>query len=414
MTTRRRFLIGTTALSAIPLLATQATAGAAGGAGPLIAYVGSRTTKFRNAIGKGITVWRVGRGGWEQLQLVEAEDDDPTTPHPPDAIPINPSFLAMDPTGRFLYSVHGDATKVSAFAVDQGTGLLTRLNTVDTGRNNGVHLAVDPTGRWLVVTHLNARGSVTTLPIGADGSLGAVTGVLEPPGTPGPHRTAQTGPHPHHSPFDSSGRWVVVPDRGLDRVFVARLDPATGQLSLNDPGWVATRELDGPRHIAFNPVLPYAYVVNELRSTLTAYRWDAAAGLLSPHRIVQATPPGMVGDTRGGEIDVSPSGRFVYVSNRSGLGDETPGGPDPDTIGVYKVDRSTGDLTSVGWVSTQGIRPRHFALTPDGSRLYAANEVTHAIVEFAAEPGSGRLRPTGTVIDTGSPVCVIFRQRGGR
>jgi 6-phosphogluconolactonase len=408
MTTRRRFIIGSTVLGATPFLAAPSAASAST-AGPLIAYVGCRTTKARNAIGKGITVWRVGRGGWEPLQLVDAEDDDPSTPTPPDAIPINPSFLALHGNRRFLYSVHGDSTKVSAFAIAPATGLLTRLNTVDTGRGNGVHLAVDPTGRWLVVTHLNAAGSVTTLPINADGSLGAVTGVLVPPGTPGPHRAAQTGPHPHHSPFDLTGRWVVIPDRGLDRVFVARLDPATGQLSLGDPGWATTREMDGPRHIAFNPALPYAYVVNELRSTVTAYRWDAEAGTLRQHRIVSATAPDMIGDTRGGEIAVAPSGRFVYVSNRSGLGDDTPGGPDPDTIGVYRVDRGTGDLTPVGWVSTQGIRPRHFALTPDGSRLYAANEVTHTIVEFAADPGSGRLRPTGEVITTGSPVCVVFR-----
>ncbi len=403
MTSRRGFLIGSGVLAASPFLAAPA---AAEGSRPLVAYVGARTTRAKNASGKGITVWRVGRRGWEQIQLVEAEDDDPTTPHPPGAIPINPSFLALDPTGRFLYTVHGDATTVTSFAV-AADGTLTRLNTVDTGRPNGVHLAVDPTGRWLVVAHLTAAGSVTTLPIRADGSLGEVAGVLVPPGTPGPHRTAQLGPNPHHSPFDPTGRWVLVADRGLDRVFVVRLDTATGQLAVHD--WGSSRELDGPRHVAVNPVLPYAYVLNELRSTLTAYRWDAAAGTLSPHRTVSATAPDMVTDTRAGEVAVAPSGRFVYVSNRSGLGDETPGGPAPDTLGVYRVDRSTGDLTPVEWVSTQGIRPRHFGFTPDARHLYAANEVTHTIVEFTVDQHSGRLHPTGEVIDTPSPVCVIFR-----
>ncbi|HEX6352100.1 lactonase family protein [Actinophytocola sp.] len=403
MTSRRGFLLGSGMLAASPFLADAA---AADPAAPLIAYVGCRTTKLRNASGKGITVWRVGRDGWEQIQLVEAEDDDPTTPHGPDAIPINPSFLALDPTGRFLYTVHGDATKVTSFAV-AADGTLTRLNTVDTGRPNGVHLAVDPSGRWLVVAHLSAAGSVTTLPIHADGSLGDVAGSLVPPGTPGPHKTAQLGPNPHHAPFDPTGRWVLVPDRGLDRVFVAKLDAATGGLTVH--GWGSSRELDGPRHVAVNPVLPYLYAINELRSTLTAYRWDAAAGTLSPHRTVSATAPNMVTNSRGGEIAVSPSGRFVYVSNRSGTGDETPGGPDPDTIGAFRVDRATGDLTPVEWVSTQGIRPRHFGFAPDGRRLYAANEVTHTIVEFAVDQGSGRLRPTGEVIETPSPVCVLFR-----
>lgn len=405
MTTRRGFLLGSSMLAATPFLATPA---AASPSRPLIAYVGSRTTKALNAIGRGISVWRVTRGGWEQIQLVEADDADPNTPNSPNAIPINPTFLAFDPTERFLYTTHGNATKVTAFAIDPATGTLTTLNTVDTGRTNPVHLAVDPTGRWLVVAHLNAAGSVVSLPILADGSLGEVAGVLVPPGTPGPHKAAQLGPNPHHSPFDLTGRWVVIPDRGLDRVFVTKLDATTGALTVH--GWGSSREIDGPRHIAFNPKLPYAYVVNELRSTVTAYRWDAAAGTLRPHRTVSATAPNMVTDTRGGEIAVDPTGRFVYVSNRSGLGDDTPSGPDPDTIGAYRVNRDTGDLTPIGWVSTQGFRPRHFALTPDGHRLYAANEVTHTIVEFAIDPNSGRLRPTGEVINTGSPVCVVFRK----
>jgi 6-phosphogluconolactonase len=355
--TRRRFLVGSGVLAASPLLAAPASASPTGS---LIAYVGSRTTKARNARGKGITVWRVTRGAWEQFQLVEADDGDPTTPAGPDAIPINPSFLTLDAAGRFLYAVHGDATQVSAFAIEPKTGLLTRVNTVDTGRVNPVHLAADPTGRWLVVAHLTPPGSVTSLPIRADGSLGPVTSVLELPRTPGPHKTAQLGPNPHHTPFDLSGRWIVIPDRGVDRVFVAGLDPDTGRLALHD--WVTTREVDGPRHVAFNPVLPYAYVVNELRSTVTTYRWNAAAGTLSPHQTVSSTAPDMVGDSRAAEIAVAPSGRYVYVSNRSGAGDGTPGGPDPDTIVGFTVDR-----------------------------------------------GTGRLRPTGQVAATGSPVCIVFR-----
>jgi 6-phosphogluconolactonase (cycloisomerase 2 family) len=404
MTTRRGFLLGSSMLAATPFLAAPA---AASPSRPLIAYVGSRTTRTFNSVGRGISVWRVTRGGWEQLQLVEADDANPDTPTSPNAIPINPTFLAFDPTERFLYTTHGNATKVTAFAVDPATGTLTTLNTVDTGQPNPVHLAVDPTGRWLVVAHLNTAGTVVSLPINADGSLGAVAGVLVPPGTPGPHKTAQLGPNPHHSPFDLTGRWVVVPDRGLDRVFVTRLDATTGALTVH--GWGSSREVDGPRHIAFNPELPYAYVVNELRSTVTAYRWDAAAGTLRPHRTVSATAPNMVTNTRGGEIAVDPTGRFVYVSNRSGLGDDTPSGLDPDTIGAYRVDRATGDLTPIGWVSTQGLRPRHFAITPDGHRLYAANEVTNTIVGFAIDQHTGRLRPTGEVVDTGSPVCVAFR-----
>jgi 6-phosphogluconolactonase len=409
--TRRRFLLGSSMLAAAPFLSACASSRTPSPPSTLVAYVGSRTTRERNARGHGITVWRVDQraGSWEQIQLVEADDGDPATPG--DSIPANPSFLTLDVAGRFLYAVHGDGTQVSAFGVDQATGILTLVNTVDTGRRNPVHLSVDPTGRWLVVAHLAPPGSVTSLPIGADGSLGAVTGVLELPGTPGPHKVSQLGPNPHHAPFDPTGRWIVIPDRGVDRIFVARLDPATGRLALGDPGWATARELDGPRHVAFHPALSYAYLVNELRSTVTTYRWDATAGTLAPQQIVSSTAPEMIGDSRGAEIAVAPSGRFVYASNRSGAGDGTPGGPDPDTIGVFRVDERTGNLTPAGWVSTQGIRPRFFCFDPDARRLYALNEVSDTIVGFDVDPELGLLHPTGEVVGTGSPVCLVFRRQ---
>jgi 6-phosphogluconolactonase len=413
MMTRRTFILRSSMAASAPFLSACAPGSTPETPSTLIAYVGSRTTRERNARGRGITVWRVDQrtGSWEQIQLVEAEDGDPATSG--NTIPVNPSFFTLDGSGRFLYAVHGDATQVSAFALDPATGHLTLVNMVDTGRRNPVHLSLDPSGRWLVVAHLAPPGSVTSLPIRGDGSLGAVTGVLELPGTPGPHKSAQVGPNPHHTPFDLTGRWIVIPDRGLDRVFVAQLDPATGRLTLNDPGWATTRELDGPRHVAFHPGLPYAYVVNELRSTVTTYRWDAMAGTLTAQHVVSSTAPEMIGDSRGAEIAVAPSGRFVYASNRSGAGDSTPGGPEQDTIGVFRADERTGNLSPVGWVSTGGIRPRYFTFDPDGQRLYALNEVSDSVVGFTVDHDSGLLHPTGEVVATGSPVCLVIRRLTG-
>jgi 6-phosphogluconolactonase len=377
-----------------------------------IAYVGSRTTRQRNARGPGITVWRVpaqpGRP-WKLLQTIRADDADPTTPTLAEAIPINPSFLTLSDDDNFLYAVHGDSTLVSAFTIDPTDATLTHLNTVDGGRPNPVHLVIDPSGRWLVVAYLTAPGAVLVFPRRPDGSLGDVTSVLELPGTPGPHKTQQLGPNPHHVVFDPSGRWLAIPDRGLDRVFVAALDADTGTLTLNEPGWTQLRELEGPRHIAFHPTRPEAYLIGELRSSVTTFHWDVEAGVLTPTQVLPSHGPRMTGDTRGAEIAVAPSGRYVYASNRSGAGDSTPGGPDPDTIRVFGVKRRHSALEAIDIVSTRGIRPRFFGIEPNGRQLFAANEVTDTIVGYEIIDGGRRLRFTGVVAETGSPTTIVWR-----
>ena len=413
--TRRSVLIGAAAAGAgVTGISPAASASATRARHPrreLLAYVGSRTTRQRNARGAGITVWKVPAGHgrpWELLQTVAADDNDPATPTPADAVPINPSFVILSDDQRFLYAVHGDSTKVSAFAVDPVSGMLTLINTVDGGRLNPVHLAIDPSGHWLVVAYLTAPGAVLVFPRNPDGSLGTLTSTLELPGTPGPHKTQQLGPNPHHVVFDPSGRWLAVADRGVDRVFIASLDAGSGVLTLNDPGWVQVREIEGPRHIAFHPDRPYAYLVNELRSTVTTFDWDAAAGTLTTKQVVPSHAPTFVADTRAAEIAVSPSGRYVYASNRSGAGDNTPGGPDPDTMGIFEVRRG-GTLEPVGWVSTEGIRPRFFGIDPTGQRLYVANEVTDTIVGFSLDGGGRVLHSMGVVARTGSPTTIAWR-----
>jgi 6-phosphogluconolactonase len=352
---------------------------AAGSSRGRYAYVGSRAKKAA-----AITVWRT--DPWELVQTVPA---------------VNPHFLALSADKRRLYAVHGDATQVSAFAADPATGLLTPLNTVDTGRRNPAHLAVDPTGRWLVVAHFAPPGSVTSLPIAATGRLGPVTGVLQLPGTPGPHKTQQLGSNPHQVVFDPAGRWIVIPDRGLDRVFTAALDTATGALRLNRPGGIQTREMEGPRHVAFHPKRPLAYVVNELRSTVTTYHWDPAAGTLRPLQVLASTPPSATGDSRAAEIAVATAGGHVYVSNR---GDEGP-----DTIGVFGVDPRAGTLLPGRWVPAEGSTPRFFCLDPSGRQLFVTNEDSGTVVGFSVDPADGGLTAGRVLARTGGPACIVFR-----
>ena len=352
---------------------------------PLFAYVGCYTTEKRNGHGKGIGVFRVNTAtaAWTPVQLVDGI--------------VNPSFLCFDREQKFLYAVHGDMDYVSAFAIDPGNGTLSALNRESTGGVNGVHVAVDMTNQYLVVSNYTS-GSVAVIPIKPDGAVGPLTDLVKLEGTPGPHRTQQASSHPHHNPFDRDGRFIVIPDKGLDRIFVFRLDPEKGKLIAEEKSSVNTREGAGPRHADFHPRLPYAYVINELDSTVTTYRFDRARGELTPLQIVTTLPSDFTGNNTTAEIWVHPSGRFVYGSNRG-----------HDSIVTYFVDRSTGLLATVGWQSTEGSTPRYFGLDPSGNLLCAGNQNSDTIVNFRVDQSTGKLYPLGDPVRSGSPVTIVFR-----
>jgi 6-phosphogluconolactonase len=200
-----------------------------------------------------------------------------------------------------------------------------------------------------------------------------------------------------------------VADRGLDRLFVLRLDPRTGALTLHEPGTTPVREGSGPRHIAFHPTRPYAYTVDELRSCVTAFDWNSRAGEFAPIEVLPSTPPGMTGDSRAAEIAVAPSGRFLYASNRSGAGVADPQ-QRADTIGCWRIHQSTGELQPAGWTSTEGLQVRHFTLNAAGDRLYAANQYSGTIVAFAVDTRTGELRRIGAPLTTGTPTFVLLNE----
>jgi 6-phosphogluconolactonase len=356
----------------------------AGASGSMFAYVGCYTTEKRHGHGKGINVYRMdpASGNWSHVQLLENI--------------TNPSFLALDHRKRFLYSVHGDMTYASAYAIDASSGHLTKLNQQDTGGTNGVHLAIDPSNRFLVVANYTS-GSVTVLPINADGTLAPRSDLVELQGKPGPNPTRQTSSHPHQNPFDPSGRFLLVPDLGLDKIFVFRLDTDKGKLVPADMPGVATQPGAGPRHVDFHPSLPYVYAINELASTMVTYRYDAANGGLKPLQSLSTLPSDFTGESTTAEVAVDPSGKFVYGSNRG-----------HDSIVIYSVDQSSGLLTQVGWKSTEGKTPRYFGLDPSGTLLYAGNQDSDTVVTFRIDQATGKLTPTGQVVHTGSPVTIVF------
>jgi len=372
------------------LLGTQverAGAQTSQGTNVMFAYVGSFTTAQRKARGDGIHVYRVdaATGMWTHVQHI----GDLT----------NPSFLALSPDQRFLYSVHGDGDYATAFMLNGETGQAKLLNRGATGGNNGVRQAVDPTGKFVIVANYGS-GSVAVLPIAADGSLKDQHQLVTLPGEPGPHKVEQTSSHPHDIVFDPSGRFVLVPDKGLDRVFVFRFDGVNGRLSPAEQASVKTRPGAGPRHLAFHPKLPIVWVLNELDSTTATYRWDAERGTLTPIQVITTLPTDFTGYSTTAEITVSPDGRFVYCSNRG-----------HDSVAVYAADARDGLLTSIGWQLTQGRVPRFIGLDPTGRFLHAANELGNTVVTFRVDAASGMLAPTGQVVKNASPVTIVFAGR---
>lgn len=345
------------------------------------AYVGCRTTRERNARGEGISVFEVGADGALALvQLVSGL--------------VNPSYLALSRAGTRLYTVHGDQSEASAFAVDRATGRLQLINTQSTEGRNPVHLALSADGRHLVVTnHLGA--SLAVLPVAEDGALQPLSQLVKVDGPTGPHRVEQQQPKPHFNAFDPSGRFVLVPDKGCDRTW--RFSFEHGRLVPCEPPFVQAREGAGPRHMAFHPRQPWAYVVNELDSTVTACGFDAATGALTPLQWLPTLPFDYTGDSRAAAIAMDAGGRHLYATNRG-----------HDSIAVFGVDAATGRLSFIEAVPTGGRTPRAFSFSPDGRLLYALNEDSDSIVTFAVDAAGGRLTPTGQRVSTGSPVCMVF------
>jgi len=312
---------------------------------------------------------------------------------------VDPSFLAFDPSRRFLFATSegltDDTGAVVSYAIDSTTGALTQLSRQPTGGGEPCHLAADPSGKFLLVAnHLN--GSVTVFPVDTEGRLAPASHFRQHSGSgPGP---TQQGPHAHHVTFDPPGRRVLATDKGIDQVVVYRLDLASGELIPNDPPFGRIHAGAAPRHLAFGRDGRFAYVNGEADMTLNACTYDATTGALSEIQSVSTLPAGATGDNFStAEVAVDAAGRFAYVSNRG-----------HHSIAAFEIDPTTGRLTPTGHVSTGGETPRHFTIHPSGERVYVANQDTDTIVQFDVDQHTGELRATGDVTKVGAPVCILF------
>ncbi|MGA7359981.1 MAG: lactonase family protein [Candidatus Sulfotelmatobacter sp.] len=315
---------------------------------------------------------------------------------------INPSFLAVHPNDRFIYAVNEvgnykgqKSGAVSAFAIDRATGKLTLLNQVTSGGADPCYVTVDKTGKYLLVANYTG-GSVAAFPILADGRLGEASAFIQHTGH-GTNPQRQEGPHAHSIDLSPDNRFAIVDDLGLDETLVYKFDSAKGSLTSNDPPLAKADSGAGPRHFVLHPNGKFGYVINEMGSTVSAFTFDAAGGVLRPLQTISTLPKGFAGHNDAAEIQVHPSGKFLYASNRG-----------HDSIAVFAIDPNQGTLTLVEHVLTKGQSPRNFAIDPTGTLIFAANEKSENIVIFRINARTGRLTPTGKVLDLSQPVCVKF------
>ncbi len=315
---------------------------------------------------------------------------------------VNPSFLAIGPGGGFLYAVGEmgvfQGTKggaVSALAIDPASGRLALVNQQSSVGAGPCHVTVDREGKNVLAANYGG-GSVACLPIGDDGRLKEATSFIQHEGSSVDPRR-QKEPHAHSVNLDAAGRFAFVADLGLDKIMVYRLDAAAGKLTPNNPPSAAVASGAGPRHFAFHPGGRFAYVINELNSTVTAFAYDADRGALAIIQTVSTLPAGFSDVNYPAEIQVHPSGKFVYGSNRG-----------HNSIAIFAVAADSGKLTPVGHEPTGGKNPRNFGIDPTGRFLLAANQDSDNVVVFRIDAATGKLKSTGHSAEVGKPVCVKF------
>jgi 6-phosphogluconolactonase len=275
----------------------------------------------------------------------------------------SPSFLALHPNGRWLYSTsetsqaNGAPGRVWALHLDRAALAFEAINTQPSGGDWPCHLAIDPTGRWLLVSNYGS-GSVGVLPILADGSLGALAHRVQHTGS-GPNLQRQEGPHAHSATFTPDGRFAIVADLGLDQLVLYTLDQATGQLGEHSRAQLPPGA--GPRHIAFHPSGRLLYVANELGNSVAAYSYQPGGGVLALGQVIDTLPAGAP-ESYVADIHLAPDGGRLYASNRG-----------HNSLAVYDIG-AEGQLVRVAVAPCGGNWPRNFAVAPGGRFVLVANQ----------------------------------------
>ncbi len=363
---------------------SQATAAklAAGRRMNMIAYVGCRTTEHRNARGKGIRTFRIDEstGDWTELQTLKTPEE-------------NPSYQTLDHTHKFLYSVHGDFTKVSGYRILENN-TLEFLNMIDIGGRNPVFIVPDKTNQYLLVAALQG-GAVYVIRRNDDGSLGEIVSAVHLPG-----KTEGSVSFAHQCIWDRTQTYLFVVTQGrligYEQIKVFRFDPADGSLTETDT--YKSRQYSEPRHVSIHPNNRWVYLINEKGNAMTFLEFDAGKGKLHARQILPSLPDTYTGEGQASASILSQNGKILIGSNRI-----------HESVVTYRIDQNTGYMRQLDFYPTLGLTPRFICFNPDFSRFYVANEDSDTIVEFSLDEEQGRLSFTGKIIPTESPVCITFK-----
>ncbi|MBC7980002.1 MAG: lactonase family protein [Armatimonadetes bacterium] len=310
-------------------------------------------------------------------------------------------FLALHPEKPILYSIGEPKEKfpngqsaIAAFTIGSGNSL-TFLGEAPGGGNGNCHLAVDASGRTVTVANYG-DGSFASIRLGPDGKPDETVTVVKNPGS-GPNQQRQQEAHTHGVYFDNANRFLFVPDLGIDKVLIYKFDPATSELAPNTPADLKTAPGAGPRHMAFSPDEKHAYVINELDNTILAATFDSSTGGLTQVQTITTLPADFKNPNSTSEIEVHPTGDFVYGSNRG-----------HDSIVAYQRDRKTGKLTLLQHAPCGGKTPRHFKIHPSGKWLLCAHQDSNTISVLPLNPETGKLGEPSSTIPTPNPICLLF------
>ncbi|OIN60544.1 3-carboxymuconate cyclase [Arsenicibacter rosenii] len=310
--------------------------------------------------------------------------------------PKSPSFLAVHPSGNYVYSVNEGApvaNGVSAYSVDGRTGQLTAINQESSHGRGPCHISIDQTGKLAFVSNYGG-GTFAVLPVRADGSLGAATDSLTYSGA-GPNKQRQEKPHIHSAIVSPDNRFVYVSDLGTDKIYSYAIDKATGKVKPAATPFVSERPGSGPRHFVFHPNRRFAYGVQELTSTVAVFAVDPKSGTLTVlEERIPTLPAGFTGSNTSADIHIDPKGRFLYQSNRGA-----------NVLSIFAI-QPDGRLKLAGHQATMGKTPRNFVIDAKGEFLLAANQDTDTVIIFRIDPKTGLLTQVGEPVSIPAPVCL--------
>lgn len=309
----------------------------------------------------------------------------------------NPSYLGISPDEKFVYAVNenadkGNGGKVSSFAFDKQQGKLSLINVQQSGGDDPCYVSVDKTNKWIAIANYTS-GTLSVLPIKGNGGLDPASTVIQQTGY-SVNTERQTSPHMHCVIFSKDNKYLFASDLGTDKVMVYSFDEKNGKLAEATSPFVMVKAGAGPRHLTFHPNNKYAYLIEELTGTISAYSYKN--GAFSLFQNASALPPDYMGSVGSADIHVSADGKFLYASNRG----------ESNTIAIYKINQQNGSITLVGHQSTLGQTPRNFNFDPSGNFLLVANQDSDDIVIFKVDKKTGLLSDSGKRIKAGNPVCV--------